>query len=417
MKSAVKQSVKLVAGEFPRPVFGPKLTCDIPEFPLTRRPGWQSNGGAGRGDIARSLPFSIDIPMPDMPGSLVRVHLVGIFAINAGRGQESPGTMGAVVNLVAERAPVFRLDLINGRHYSDASLREPVDRLIGDGASVETLGSCLIGDVDYRVDVLTIDVPASQRPEYLRFRDLGSPASFVLFDVFFEIDEPTGCPFRARSGGIGFEDLGAIIRVGDRVRLVRALDQLESALLKSSDLDEARGQALTFIAVVTAATIEMGASREMHRVQLDAARKLDRLHSLKDIVVESRRTVEQVAAPLFEPVASPSGHLIDRALAILNRNFAKDLTDQTMANELGLSTSHFRFLFRESTGQPFHKYLIGLRLERARNLLVEATMPVSEVAAAVGFSGLAHFSRAFTQRFSVSPSTMRRGGAALSGNE
>jgi transcriptional regulator GlxA family with amidase domain len=41
-------------------------------------------------------------------------------------------------------------------------------------------------------------------------------------------------------------------------------------------------------------------------------------------------------------------------------------------------------------------------------MLMEQDMPISQVAAAVGFTGLSHFSRAFTQRFSASPSHFKR---------
>jgi AraC family carnitine catabolism transcriptional activator len=52
---------------------------------------------------------------------------------------------------------------------------------------------------------------------------------------------------------------------------------------------------------------------------------------------------------------------------------------------------------------------MGLRLEKAKSMLVHDEVAVSEVARAVGFTGLAHFSRAFTQRFQASPTTFRRG--------
>jgi AraC family transcriptional regulator len=162
--------------------------------------------------------------------------------------------------------------------------------------------------------------------------------------------------------------------------------------------------------MVTAATLEMGGSRHMHRVQLEAARELDRLEDPAQIAVTARRYVEGVADSLLKPAPSPSSYLVDRALAMVERNFARDLTDAAVAAQLGLSTSHFRFLFRETTGQPFHKYLVALRLEKARQMLLADEVPVSVVAKAVGFAGLSHFSRAFTQRFSVSPTSIRRQG-------
>lgn len=222
-----------------------------------------------------------------------------------------------------------------------------------------------------------------------------------------------GCPFHADHGGVALSEIGGIVRCGDRVRMAKALEQLESSLLATIDLDEARGEALTFIAIVTAATLEMGGSRSMHRVQLDAARQMESAKTQTDVARLSRDTVEFILAPLFDPNLTPSQILIDQALAFLARNFHRELNDEVVARELGLSTSHFRHLFREATGQPFRKYLMSLRLEKARQLIVEGDRPIGEIAVDVGFTGIAHFSRAFVQRFAATPSSFRRGGMAV----
>lgn len=222
-----------------------------------------------------------------------------------------------------------------------------------------------------------------------------------------------GCPFHPQTGGIGLSDIAGIVRCGDRVRMSLALDQLSRSLVRTEELDEARGEALTFLAMVTAATLEMGGSRAMHRVQLDAAREMERLETSHEIAVASRRIVEGIVRPLTDPTLTHTQMLIDRALQILEKHYHKDLTDDMVARELGLSTSHFRHLFREATGQPFRKYLIAVRLEGARRMILEGDAPISEIALDVGFTGLAHFSRAFAQRFGVSPSSLRRGGMAM----
>jgi AraC-like DNA-binding protein len=161
--------------------------------------------------------------------------------------------------------------------------------------------------------------------------------------------------------------------------------------------------------MVTAATLEMGGSRSMHREQLEAAREFDQIKTHEELALSARTRAEQISAGSFRDHQSPSSYLVDKALALVERNYARDLNDAMVAAQLGLSTSHFRFLFKEATGQPFHKYLVSLRLEKARQLLVQGDLTVSEVARAVGFAGLSHFSRAFAQRFSVSPTHLRRG--------
>ncbi len=147
----------------------------------------------------------------------------------------------------------------------------------------------------------------------------------------------------------------------------------------------------------------------MLREQLEMARALDRAETVHEIAKVAKERIAAVAAPLTNDASGPTDHLVDLALAYVERNFARQLTDALVAQRLGLSTSHFRFLFRKATGQPFHKYLIAMRLERARQMLLEQAVPVGSVAKAVGFAGLSHFSRAFTQRFNVSPTHVRRG--------
>jgi AraC-like DNA-binding protein len=185
------------------------------------------------------------------------------------------------------------------------------------------------------------------------------------------------------------------------------MDQMIAALDSTTDIEEARGEALTFLAVVTAGMLEAGGSRALHRIQLEAARTFDQNTILEDLKSSVQQMVDKVVGDwLHTDESQPK--LIEKALTMVDRNFAKDLTDETVANEIGLSTSHFRYLFKQSVGQPFHKFLIASRLERAKILLQESQLSISEIAVMVGFSGLASFSRAFSQRFDVTPSEFRK---------
>lgn len=408
---ARKPQTQIEAATYARPLGGPLLALNgvLPDFPISDEPGWQSNGGPTRGHPARSCPFTLECSIPDDFETLVRVHLLGVFALYADRAIESPGTLGASLQLYQDRELTFRQDLLNGRHYFDGREADKGAYLVGDGTSLETIGTTTVGGIDVRVDILTVDVPPGTLANVLRFKDLGSPASFILFDVFFEAESGPGCPFGSRAGGISLAELGAIVRVGDRQRFTKAVGQLERSLHVTVDLDEARGEALTFLAVLTAGALERGGERRMHREQLEAARELDALNTIDEVAHVTRRRVEQLATLVFQDAQGPSSHLIDKALSIVERNYAKEISDASISDQLGLSTSHFRFLFRQTTGQPFHKYLVAMRLEKARQLLIEGDMPVGDVARAVGFTGLSHFSRAFAQRFNVSPTSVRRG--------
>ena len=393
---------------FHRPAAGPAFSSEQADLPLSGQAAWRSNGGPTRGHPARSFPNTLESELPLRSG-LQRLQLVGVLAQFAGPGHEVPGTLGASVQLLDGNEVVYRTELVNGRHYSDASSLEPIHRVLNDGTSIETVGVARMDESDWRVDVLTLVLPAGLEADSFKFKSLSSPASFTLFDVLLEADAPHGCPFHSGGGGIPLSRIGAIVRLGDRVQFGKAVAQLEDSVNGTADLDEARGQVLTFLAVVSAAVLETGGGRELLRVQLESARELDRAESSGEIIEIAHRRIETIAEPLYRQSSSHSDQLVDRALGLVERYYAKPLTDAGVAQQLGLSTSHFRFLFKQATGQPFHKYLIAVRLEKARNMLQDPRATVGSVAKAVGFAALSHFSRAFASRFSVSPTQIKRG--------
>ncbi len=374
---------------------------------------WRSAGGpAGHRD--RGLPRSLELAAPAPPKSRSgpetgpeALLLLGAFGLHA--GSETPDAVGATVRLMRGTRLVRSFPLRNGVHYADADDRALRSVLPGDGSEVKTVGCCLVDGRMVRVDLLTIDLPAGTEFDRVVFHDEGGVSSFAILEAALVWEEPATCPFRAGAGGVSLADLGSVVRVRDRVRFGKALDQLESSLRASEDLDEARSEALTFIAVVTAGRLESGAPRSLHRTQLDAARRFEAVASVEALLDAAREILRSLVPELLSAEESAQDRQIDRALAILARSFAGPLSDEAVAGQVGLSTSHFRHLFREVTGQPFHRYLVALRLEKAKAMLERQALGVGDVAEAVGFHNLAHFSRAFNQRFGASPTSMRKG--------
>ena len=73
-----------------------------------------------------------------------------------------------------------------------------------------------------------------------------------------------------------------------------------------------------------------------------------------------------------------------------------------------LSVSQLTSLFRKALGQPPHRFLINLRVARARELLATSPLPIAEIALACGFSHQEHMTRIFRREIGLTPAAYRR---------
>jgi AraC-like DNA-binding protein len=110
----------------------------------------------------------------------------------------------------------------------------------------------------------------------------------------------------------------------------------------------------------------------------------------------------------FLPIAGIFHPAIQTALLHLQHEFRTDMTLAHIAVEAGLTPTYFSELFHKETGTRFQKYLQTLRLRFAASLLLASGLPVTEICFASGFGNLAHFERAFHEKFSASPSAYRQ---------
>lgn len=114
---------------------------------------------------------------------------------------------------------------------------------------------------------------------------------------------------------------------------------------------------------------------------------------------------KEVAPGPADPVQKRA---ISRALEHVNDNLAGKLSLQELAGAAGYSPHHFARLFKEATGLPPHRYVVGERVGRARRLLEGTELPLAEVARMCGFSSQAHMGKRVRALTGATPAQLRR---------
>jgi transcriptional regulator GlxA family with amidase domain len=105
------------------------------------------------------------------------------------------------------------------------------------------------------------------------------------------------------------------------------------------------------------------------------------------------------------------------AIEMMEANVEEPLDQEMLARYVALSRRQLERLFRKHLGRTPAQYYLELRLERARHLLYQTTMPIMNIAFACGFVSASHFSTCYRQMYGKTPRAERAAnghGATLS---
>lgn len=97
-----------------------------------------------------------------------------------------------------------------------------------------------------------------------------------------------------------------------------------------------------------------------------------------------------------------------RLLRHLHAHYMEPVSLDSLAQQFYVSRSHLSREFKRHTGATVVEYVNDLRVDQARRLLHETTMPISRIALDVGFSTVTHFNRVFRDRAGTTPRQLRR---------
>ena len=99
---------------------------------------------------------------------------------------------------------------------------------------------------------------------------------------------------------------------------------------------------------------------------------------------------------------------IRRVLDFIEENLEHDLSLEAMAAEINISFLYLPRVFKAAVGQTPHQYVLGRRIERAKELLRNTDLPIADISLSVGFSSQSHLSNWFLRMVGVSPAIYRR---------
>jgi transcriptional regulator GlxA family with amidase domain len=120
-----------------------------------------------------------------------------------------------------------------------------------------------------------------------------------------------------------------------------------------------------------------------------------------------RQSNERQRVPLERQLGSRQPRLSE-AVALMEANIEEPISPNELASHVGLSRRQLERLFQQHLHCVPTRYYLELRLERARQLLLQTSKPVADIAMACGFSSAPHFSKCYRDTFGLPPRDERR---------
>lgn len=157
--------------------------------------------------------------------------------------------------------------------------------------------------------------------------------------------------------------------------------------------------------------IRLGVSRYLLKPS-----KMTEIHEALDFMTSQLRKKEEPAeekkeaAPEEKPGQGADNYIIRRALEVMESRFAEKLTLQDVADSCYVSQWHLSKLLNRFKKQSFYDILNEIRIRRAKELLKNPRLKISDISELVGYADPAHFAKIFKKITGVSANEYRRTG-------
>lgn len=125
--------------------------------------------------------------------------------------------------------------------------------------------------------------------------------------------------------------------------------------------------------------------------------------------IRTDQDTQRLSVPTRIGVRHPK---LSRVIQMMETNIEEPISPSLLAKEVGMSTRQLERLFRRYLNRSPKRYYMELRLQKARNLLMQTDMSVINVALACGFASPSHFSKCYRAHYDTTPYRERGSQAA-----
>ncbi len=196
------------------------------------------------------------------------------------------------------------------------------------------------------------------------------------------------------------------ISSADKKTAQRLLNELMGHILFSTgyNFELVKSRISELLALISRSAVEAGA---------DSEHTLDLCHECRNMIGQQRNIDElcswlsgalnQFMDMVFRYASTRHANAIHHCAQYIETHYYEKITLEQLSGMVYLSPAYLSRIFRQETGVPFQLYLNKVRILKARELLSEGDLLLSDVSEAVGFEDQSYFTKVFKRMTGVTP--------------
>ena len=204
------------------------------------------------------------------------------------------------------------------------------------------------------------------------------------------------------------EKLFGRIRAGDSPALVPFIKKYISALQEKYGANADKIKNSLFELIVNARNIASEVDSSYRNESFENAFSVfSRENDMSNLENYVLRICSECAAFVLEASSRLENPIIEKASAFIMDHLSENISLEDTAQAVNVSSFYLSKLFKEEKNVNYVTYVTDARMEKARSLLKNHEMSIKEISAAVGFNDQNYFSRAFRNKFGMTPTEFR----------
>ena len=144
------------------------------------------------------------------------------------------------------------------------------------------------------------------------------------------------------------------------------------------------------------------------QMKKEAVQRIDACFSKESLLAQMSETTSELFEAIYKQRDLREKRPIHLAKEYIKTRYQLPVSLDEVAEHLALNAAYFSSIFKKETGISFSEYLTSVRIDKAKELLLEANRTVFDVASSVGYDDEKYFSRVFKKSVGLSPSEYRK---------